>query len=217
VKQALTIGCGSGNGKIIVDTLLANDYAVTNIGSSNHPGCDNITVQWQDLDLTDLHKIYRPGSGRIDLVFFNQNASSLEISAFDQDLNNLQMWKLIKNWQHTHWISCQLPILLLHYLRSNLVRDSKVGWMLSSMMCYDRQDVELYPDYSSQKYFNYLAVKCFRKHYQTFGIMPDFSLAGSERLLTDIFIQVCSRRVHAEIFRMSRLDSFPATVPNKSK
>ena len=204
MKQALTVGCGSGNGKTIVDTLLANDYVVTNIGSSKHPDCDNILIEWQDLELADLHKIYCPGSCRIDFVFFNQNASSLETAAFDPDQNNLQVWKLIKNWQHTHWISCQLPILLLHYLGKNLVASSKVGWMLSSMMCYDRPDTESYPDYSSQKYFNYLAMKCFSKHYQTFGIMPDFTLAGSERRLADILIQVCTRQVNAEIFKMYR-------------
>jgi hypothetical protein len=202
VKQALTVGCGSGNGKTIVDTLLANDYVVTNIGSSQHPGCNNITIEWHDLELTNLHKIYRPGSCRIDFVFFNQNASSLETSAFDPNQNNLQVWKLIKNWQHTHWISCQLPILLLHYLGKNLVASSKVGWMLSSMMCYDCPGTESYPDYSSQKYFNYLAMKCFSEHYQTFGIMPDFTLAGSERQLADILIQVCTRQVNAEIFKM---------------
>jgi hypothetical protein len=203
MKQALTIGCGSGNGKIIVDTLLANDFAVTNIGSSQHPACTNIAIEWQDLDITNLHKIYQPGSCHIDLVFFNQNASSLEISAFNPGQDNLQVWKLIKNWRHTHWISCQLPVLLLHYLSKNLASSSKVGWMLSSMMCHDRPDVESYPDYSSQKYFNYLAMKCFSEHYQTFGIMPDFTLAGSEHLLADIFVQVCNRQVDAEIFRMS--------------
>lgn len=203
MKQAITIGCGSGNSKIIVDTLLANNYTVTNIGSSKHPDCNNITVMWQDLDLVNLHTIYKPPADTVDFVFFNQNASSLESAALAPGQEDLQVWKLLKNWQHSHWISCQLPILLLHYLAQNLHPKSKIGWMLSSMMCYDRADVESYPDYSSQKYFNFLVMKCFGQHYQTFGIMPDFTLPNSKRLLADIVSQVCARDLTAEIFNMN--------------
>lgn len=202
MKQALTIGCGSGNGTIIIDTLLANDYSVTNLGSSEHTDCDNIPVVWQNLDIVNLHKVYRPAQSTLDFVFFNQNASSLSSAAFAPGQDTLQIWRLVKNWQHSHWISCQMPILLLHYLERNLHQDSKVGWMLSSMMCHDRAGVESYPDYSSQKYFNYLAMKSFGQHYQTFGIMPDFTLPDSSRMLAEIIVQVCQRSVRAETFKM---------------
>ena len=206
MKRALTIGCGSGNGRIIVDTLLNHGYTVTNMGSSEHPGCDNISVTWQDLDITNLHKIYRPGAETLDFVFFNQNASSLASAAFVPGQDTLQVWRLIKNWQHTHWVSCQMPILLLHYVERNLRAHSKIGWMLSSMMCYDRAGVESYPDYSSQKYFNYLAMKSFSQHYQTFGIMPDFTLPDSDRRLAEIVARVCETPVNAATFKMGSHD-----------
>lgn len=200
MKQALTVGCGGGVGSTIVDTLLQNGYSVTNIGATPNEKCKNISIQWHNLQINDLHKISRFGE-KIDFIFFNQNGSSLDEDAFDpSNSDTLTNWKLIKDWQHSHWISCQMPFLLIHSLNKNLASQTKIGWMLSSTMFWDKEDSSQYPDYSSQKYFNYLAMKCFGKHYQTFGIMPDFNLPDSMEKLKNIIFQVCTESVNQRVF-----------------
>jgi hypothetical protein len=204
VKQALTIGCGSKNGVAIIDTLLEKGYTVTNIGNSLHPKANNIQIDWDNLQITNLHKLLNI-SGVLDFVFFNQNSSSLELNAFDfSNIETLAVWKLLKNWQHSHWIACQMPFLLIHNLKHNLTNKSKIGWMLSSTMIWDQPGVENYPDYSSQKYFNYLAMKCFNTHYETFGVMPDFSMADSAQQTSKIIETVCDQNVNNMIFRFQK-------------
>ena len=204
MKQALTVGCGSRNGKVIIDTLLEKGYTVTNIGNSEHSQANNIKVSWDSLQITDIPRLFEI-EGTLDFVFFNQNASSLNADCFDlSDLEMLEAWKLIKSWQHSYWISCQLPFLLIHKVKQHLNRQSKIGWMLSSTMIWDRNDVEKYPDYSSQKYFNYLSMKCFSKHYQTFGIMPDFSHGDSVDQTSKIIDTVCDQNVCNTIFQFKK-------------
>jgi hypothetical protein len=203
MKQAITVGCGSTNGRIIVDMLLEKGYNVTNIGNSEHPNATNITIGWNELDIPTLHKLLKVKTN-IDFIFFNQNASSINSEDFDlSKIETLEMWKLIKGWQHSYWISCQLPIMLLHNLKNFIGPDTKIGWMLSSYLMYDCPGVEKYPDYSSQKYFNYLAMKCFGKHYQTFGIMPNFADPTSKNKMTNIFTEVLDNPTNCKIFNFN--------------
>lgn len=200
MKHALTVGCGGGTGSTITDTLIHNGYQVTNIGATTNAQCKNIIIQWNDLNVSNLHKITR-FQQQFDFVFFNQNGSSLDQNAFDPTNNDtLTTWKLIKDWQQTHWISCQMPFLLLSNIKKNLTSNSKIGWMLSSTMFWDQDHSEQFPDYSSQKYFNYLSMKCFGKHYQTFGIMPNFSVPGAVEKLKDIIHQVCTESINCKVF-----------------
>jgi hypothetical protein len=202
MKQALTIGCGSGNGSVIIDTLLEKGYKVINVGTSSHPGATNIQVKWSELQITNLHKLVKP-DGNLDFVFFSQNGSSLNSDNFDfANTDMLYAWKLVKDWQQTHWISCQMPFLLLHTLKKHLTADTKIGWMLSSTMKWTNLNAEKYPDYSSQKYFNYLAMQGTGKHYQTFGIMPDFSGPGSQDRLKEVIEQVCDNDVNCQLFEV---------------
>lgn len=206
MKTAVVFGCGSGNGKIIIDILLSHDYQVCNVGSQSHHNCKNIEIAWQDVTITNLHR-FLPAFNPIDFVFFNQNSSSLNCDAFTPKKKQtvIQSWQLLKNWQHSHWLSCQMPFLVIKYLQNALHPDSKIGWMLSSMMYSTRPDVEKFPDYSSQKYFNYLAMIAFGKHYQTFGILPDFSLDNSQTLLAEITAEVCNTPVNCTLFDMKSL------------
>lgn len=200
MKQALTIGCGSSNSNIIVDTLVEQGYVVTNIGNSTHPKATNIQIQWNELQITNLHKLCKI-NGVLDFVFFNQNGSSLNHNNFDfSSLDTLGAWKLVKDWQQSHWISCQMPFLLLHTLKQNLTSSTKIGWMLSSTMRWDNSNATAYPDYSSQKYFNYLAMRCIGDHHQTFGIMPDFSKDDAHNKLKNIIKQVCTQDINNKLF-----------------
>lgn len=204
MKTALTIGCGNQSGSIIVDTLIDNNYQVINIGQSKHNrSVKNIEIVWSELTIEKVHKICQM-KDKIDLVFFNHNGSSLEKKAFDPTTGTtLQTWRLIKDWQHNHWISCQMPFLMLHTLKQNLLASSKIGWMLSSVIYHENKHADQYPDYSSQKYFNYLAMKCFGEHYQTFGIMPDLQLPDAYKRLVSILTEVVHTSVHGKIFRFN--------------
>lgn len=202
MKQALTIGCGGGNSSAIIDTLLEKGYRVTNVGNSGHPGATNIQVKWSDLQITNLHRLVEI-DGPLDFVFFSQNGSSLNSNNFDfANTDMLDAWKLVKDWQQSHWISCQMPFLLLHTLKKHLTPQTKIGWMLSSTMMWDNLNVEQYPDYSSQKYFNYLAMRCTGQHHQTFGIMPNFSGPCSQDRLKEVIEQVCDNDVDCQLFEV---------------
>ena len=203
MKQALTIGCGSGNGSTIIDTLLEKGYNVINVGTSTHTGATNIQVQWTDLQITNLHSLIKV-EGNLDFIFFNQNGSSLNAGNFDfANTETIVAWKLVKDWQQSHWISCQLPFLLLHTLKKHLTPSTKIGWMLSAMMIHSNNNVEQYPDYSSQKYFNYLAMQCAGEHHQTFGILPDFSGPDAKGSLKNVIEQVCDNHVNCQLFEVA--------------
>lgn len=190
MKHALIVGGGSGNGAAIVDTLIDKGYSVVNIGQSSHPYAINIEINWKDLDIIQVHKLCK-FENQFDFVFFNHNASSLNSKNFDPaNQDTLKTWKLIKDWQHSHWLSCQMPYLIIHSIKKNLTEKSKIGWMLSTNMEWDRNGVEEFPDYSTNKFFNYMAMKCFSSAYQTFGIAPSFKKPNSRELLLDILNRI---------------------------
>ena len=59
MKQALLIGCGNQRGERIVNGCMEAGYSVTNIGSgaSAIPTVNNIKIEWEDLDLVQLHTL----------------------------------------------------------------------------------------------------------------------------------------------------------------
>jgi hypothetical protein len=191
MKNAIVVGGGQGKGAIVVDTLLENGYSVTNIGSSQHPKCNNITVDWKDIDILFVQRHCR-FDHPIDFIFFSQNSSSLAEQNFSLKTDTLQTWTLIKDWTRSNWLSCQLPFLLVHTLRDSIHAETKIGWMLSSYMKHNVKDNNKHPDYSSFKYFNYLQMKCFseQNNFKTFGIYPDFSVDKSENILYNTILQV---------------------------
>ena len=79
MKHALLIGCGNKRGELIVNGCIQAGYNVTNIGAgeSQIKAVNNIKIEWNNLDLTELHKICKTIEHNIDFIFFNQNASSL--------------------------------------------------------------------------------------------------------------------------------------------
>ena len=185
MKHALVIGGGSKKSQVIIDCLVDSDFQVINIGSSEHPRANNIRIEWSQLDIPTVHKLCK-FQQQFDFVFFNQNSSSLNHTDYNPDLPTLKTWRLIKDWTHSQWISCQLPFLIVHSLRKNLSKTSKIGWMLSSYIDYQSLDIEKFPDYSANKYQNYLQMIAFGQHYQTFGILPDFNRQDSMEILKTI-------------------------------
>lgn len=194
MKHALVVGGGQGKGAIIVDALLTHRYNVTNIGASMHARAKNIAVDWKDLDIPWVQKNCKFDQN-FDIVFFNQNSSSLCEDDFVLGAHStLKTWKLLKDWTHSHWLSCQFPYLLLQTIYKNLHSNTKVGWMLSNYIKYDKQGVQNHADYSSFKYFNYLQQQCFnnRNDIKTFAIYPDFGLDNSEQNLYNTIVDIIS-------------------------
>ncbi len=191
MKNAIVLGGGQGKGAIIVDTLIEKGYSVTNIGSSTHPDCENITVDWKDIDIPFVQKHCR-FDHPIDFIFFNQNSSSLADHDFSLKTDTLQTWRLVKDWTQSNWLSCQLPFLLVHTLRDSIHADTKIGWMLSGYIKHTSKGNNKHPDYSSFKYFNYLQMKCFSEQntFKTFGIYPDFNVDKSKNILYNTITQV---------------------------
>jgi hypothetical protein len=193
MKSAVVIGGSKGKGAIVVNALIDNGYSVTNIGSSIHPQCDNITVDWKDIDIPFVQKNCK-FNHPIDFIFFSQNASSLSESNFSLQTKTLETWRLIKDWTHSNWVSCQLPFLFVHTLKENIHENTKIGWMLSGFVKHTAIGNTTYPDYSSFKYFNYLQMQCFsqQNNFKTFGIYPDFNIENSENILYNTIIEILS-------------------------
>ena len=191
MKQALLIGCGNQKGERIVNGCIEAGYSVTNIGSgaSAIQTVNNIKIEWKDLDIIKLHKILVKINHKVDFIFFNQNASSLSNIDFTQPKNTLDTWGLVKSWGHSYWLSCQLPYFLIKTLEKNLHHETIIGWMLSSYIDKNKEGVETHPDYSGNKYTNYMLMKNFNTKYQCFGINPEFETSDKIQLLIK---EICS-------------------------
>lgn len=195
MKQALIVGGGSENGRVIVESLIEQEFEIVNVGSSvfEHAQVTNIKISWSQLDIESVHRTFNQFDQVFDFVFFNHNSSSLAQADFDVNhCDTLKKWRLLKDWSHSHWLSCQMPFLILHTIRKNLDSRSRVGWMLSNTVIHDRAHSQQYPDYSSYKFFNYQAMQCFgnTNQFQTFGIYPDFSKSGGQDQLRNIVTQI---------------------------
>ena len=189
MKQALLIGCGNERGSRIIDGCHEAGYTVTNIGSSQSKktSVKNIQINWKDLDLITLHKVLKEIEYKIDFIFFNQNASSLANIDFTQPKETVDTWSITKSWGHSYWLSCQLPYFIIKTLETNLHNETIIGWMLSSFIDKDKEDVTKHPDYSGYKFTNYLIMKNFNNKYPSFGINPEFETKDKiQKLITEI-------------------------------
>lgn len=203
MKHALLFGCASKNSKRIIDVLLKQEYQIISIGSSEyeHPQVNNIQVSWDNLNIEFIQKTLGDLKCRLDFVFFNQNSSSLSQTDFDLRHNDiLGKWRTVKDWSKSHWLSCQMPFLVLHTIRNNITDESKIGWMLSDYIDFTRSGSQLHPDYSGFKYFNFMAMQSFANTNacKTFGIFPDFAGANSNELLEDAITQVITTDIETK-------------------
>jgi hypothetical protein len=190
MKQALLIGCGNQRGERIVNGCIEAGYSVTNIGSgaSTIPTVNNIEIVWKELDIIKLHKILVKIEHKIDFIFFNQNASSLSQENFLESKITLDTWSLIKDWSKSYWLSCQLPYFLIKTLSTNLHSETIIGWMLSSYIDVTKKGVDNHPDYSGNKFTNYLIMKSFAKKFKCFGINPKFEKGDK---ITMLIKEIC--------------------------
>tara|TARA_B100000579_G_scaffold435241_1_gene458021 strand:- start:283 stop:903 length:621 start_codon:yes stop_codon:yes gene_type:complete len=189
MKHALLIGCGNQRGSRIIHGCEQAGYTVTNIGSSvsNLPSVKNIKISWDDLDISELHKILKQIDHKIDFLFFNQNGSTLSPEDFTLSKDTLKLWSTVKSWSRSHWLSSQLPYFIIHTLGQRLHSQSILGWMLSSFIDVKQNGVEKHADYSGYKFTNYLIMKNFSKSFNCFGINPEFEKTDEiQNLIKDI-------------------------------
>ena len=196
MKKALLIGCGGKRGEDLIKGCQQANFDVINIGSSESKlkNVENIKINWKTFDITQMHKICKQLSYNINFIFFNQNSSALSKENFVKPIKTLDLWGLAKDWTRSYWLSCQLPFALIKTLENNLSPETKIGWMLSDYIDRTHKGVEDHPDYSGNKFANYLLMKNFAKKYQCFGINPKF---GSSNY-TDLIYKICSNQIKCD-------------------
>lgn len=190
MKQCLITGGGSKFGAKITEQLLAQDYHVHLITSNptawqDHCNVTIINVDWKTLQLSDVRKCI-PAVEKLDLIFFNHNASALSQNKFKKaTLQNLQ------DWQHSYFVACQFPFYLIHSLHKRIESTTKIGWMLSELIAHPVDSQIGYADYIGNKFTNACIMKSFALNFPAcfFGIHPDGGLneqSGLDKKAQDI-------------------------------
>lgn len=180
--NALFVGAGKNLGLALIRHLRSEEHKVYHItGSTVDADVDDLIVDWSQVRETNLHR-WLASLPYIDLVFYNQNSSSLNQSSFEPgQYTVLELWKQMTHWQQSHYVSCQLPFQIIHTLGNRLSRTSRVCWMLSCMVVRHKHDPG-HADYIANKFQNYLMVKNFARSHPScfFGIDPGRSVRAQD-------------------------------------
>lgn len=185
----LLIGCGSKFGLRLLQSLLEGGHTVYSITGSQvepHDRLHQLTVDWATCNQATVENFLR-NLPELDLVFFNNNATSLSSRSFNH-LSKFDMLKLEKHWVQSYFNSCILPFHIVH--NAKLKSKSKVVWMLSSYI-YSHEEIE-HADYLGNKFQNYLIMRNFSLTNRScfMGINPDnlanqLNMENVVSLLTD--------------------------------
>lgn len=174
MKQCIITGGGSKFGARLTENFLATGYHVHLITSNgqNWKHRENVSVidvDWHNLDISSLKHLI-PTVDHVDVMFFNHNASSLDIKKFSG--SGLQSQK---HWQQSYFVACQFPYYFVNTLSKKLSTNSKVGWMLSSLIKYPKTDQAGFADYIGNKVTNACIMKSFSQEHTScfFGLHPD--------------------------------------------
>lgn len=145
----------------------------------------DLQVDWRTLTVADLHRWLR-ALPRLDLIFFNQNAASLDQSQFAAHTPDyLDLWNLARHWQATHWTSCVLPMMVIHTLHDKLDAGSKIAWMLSDVINRATNHM-MHADYVANKRQNWLIMQNFSQHHPAtfYGVIPGTVNEDTDRKIT---------------------------------
>lgn len=188
------VGASKGFIHNLVQLRRSTGHQVICISSSSPATSDDIQVNWDTLDSADIHKICKD-LPKTDLLFFNQKSSSLSDNSFAPDnFKTLELWKHTKHWTRSYFLSCIMPFELIHGLGTKLSNQSRVGWMLSSMILHHRNNFQ-YADYIGQKFQNYLLMKNFAQYHPAcfFGINPENISTEVYGSKLDNFLKIVSK------------------------
>lgn len=173
MKQCLILGGGSKFGSYLTQKFIDYEYHVRLVTSnsdswSNINNVTTIPVNWKEISIANIKDIIR-NIPELDVVFFNQNSSALDLSNFK--IGNLQN---VLSWQQNYFVACQLPFYLIHSLKHK-ISHAKIGWMLSNLISHPICDQVGYADYIGNKFTNACIMKSFSLHSNGcfFGMHPD--------------------------------------------
>ena len=177
MKQCLITGAGTRFGRELTLKLLDAGYYVHLVTSAGKDwnSVENLSVidvDWHNIDIKQLKSLL-PKTDHLDLIFFNHNASSLSESKFKKSsIQNPQ------DWQHSYFVSCQLPYYLIHALNNKITSHTKIAWMLSQLIHTVQDNHVGYADYIGNKFTNACIMRSFSRTYPAcfFGIHPDGGL-----------------------------------------
>lgn len=207
----LYVGAGKGIGEQLSRQRGAAGHRIFHITGKNHGGVDNLAVDWSKLRESDLQK-YLAELPKIDLLFFNQNASSLSAASFKSGTYNIiNLWKQIAHWRQSYYVSCLMPFQIIHTLADRLHEDSRVCWMLSSMVVRHDHDPG-HADYIGNKFQNYMLVKNFaRNHPSCFvGLDPGNVNGADHNDKINMVQQILDRpkdQINGRVFDMTGQES----------
>jgi hypothetical protein len=173
MKQCLILGGGSKFGSYLTKKFIEHGYHVRLVTGNPVPWADtdNVTtipVNWGEISVTNIKDIIR-NIPSLDVVFFNQNSSALNLENFK--IGNLQN---VSSWQQNYFAACQLPFYLIHSLKHK-ISHAKIGWMLSNLIRHPIDNQVGYADYIGNKFTNACIMKSFSLQSTGcfFGIHPD--------------------------------------------
>ena len=200
MKTCLITGGGSKFGALLTKQLIAHDYHVYLMTSNpdswtNGPGVTVIPVAWRMLQLSDIRN-YIPNVDRLDLVFFNHNASALSRDKFKKStVQNFQ------DWQQSYFVACQFPFYLVHALGNRITSDTKIGWMLSELIAKPIDNQVGYADYIGNKFTNACVMRSFALNFPAcfFGIHPDGGLNNQVDKKSQNIVQLVDQKTTTEL------------------
>lgn len=199
----LFIGAGKGIGLALQQYRRHLGHDTFNITSRSSTNPQDFTVDWTTLNESHLHRWLRR-LPKIDLVFFNHNYSSLNRANFRSGAHDtLHLWQQVKHWRQAYWVSCQMPFEIIHTLKDRLHEESRVVWMLSSMIAsgpISDPDQLGYADYIGNKFQNYLVMRNFAaNHHACFLGLEPGNVSGTDHDFKIAMIDDILRRPKTEI------------------
>ncbi len=163
----LYVGGGRGFAAAFAQHRRQQGHQVLTLSSQDHNALD-----WHSINSADLHRRLQD-LPQIDFLLFNQNASALEQSCFAPGrYTTLDLWRQTKHWSQSYYVSCQLPFEIMHALGPRLQANTRVCWMLSSMIVDHSRPG--HADYIGNKFQNYMIMLNFAQNHPAicFGLDP---------------------------------------------
>ena len=201
--NCLFIGTGKGIGRALSQRYRADGHSVFSITGKESHDQNALVVDWATVNEAALHR-WLCELPNLDLIFFNQNSSSLSQSSFaTNSLANLDLWRQIKHWKQSYYVSCQMCFQIIHSLSRQIHADTRVVWMLTSMIMRHDHDTNQslgYADYIGNKYQNYLLMRNFScNHLGCFLALEPGDVSGDDHADRTHTIQTILKRPTSEI------------------
>ncbi len=179
-KTCLILGGGSKFGRHLTENFLDQGYKIRLVTATpdpwtSHAGVEVVAVDWKTIAIQDLGKI-TAGITAPAVIFFNQNSSALSMDNF-----NSKKIQSPQHWQQNYFVACQLPFYIVQIMRAKF-QQTKVTWMLSSLIKNPQLSQIGYADYVGNKFTNYCIMKAFsltsNNNEAFFAMHPD-GIAGT--------------------------------------